>query len=68
MGYCDDVAADETNAYVLIEPDSIQSFVSIQNTQNLRSCLGKIFERHFGFSLVDAEISSLTARTEQVLV
>ncbi|MEK7117265.1 MAG: ABC transporter ATP-binding protein [Patescibacteria group bacterium] len=68
MGYCDDVAVDETNAYVLVEPDLTQEHVSIQNTKKLRGYLGKIFERHFGFSLINADISSLTARTEHMLV
>ena len=68
MGYCDDVATDETNAYVLVEPDSVQEYVSIRNTQKLRGYLGKIFEKHFGFSVIESEITSLTARTEHILV
>lgn len=68
MGYCNDVFVDETNAYVLVEPDSIQEHISIQNTRKLRDYLSKIFEKHFGFSLIEAEISSLTARAEHILV
>ncbi len=68
MGYCNDVVVDETNAYVLVEPDTIQEFVSIDNTKNLREQLDKIFGKYFGFSVLKTEIPALMARTERVLI
>lgn len=68
MGYCDDVVVDETNAYVLVEPDTIQEYASVHNTKNLREDLDKIFEKYFGFSILKTETSSLMARTEHVLI
>src|SRR3989338_8140254 len=50
MGYCDDVVVDETNAYVLVEPDTIQEYASIHNTKKFRERLDTIFIKHFGFS------------------
>ncbi|MBI2064716.1 MAG: hypothetical protein HYT62_01540 [Candidatus Yanofskybacteria bacterium] len=68
MGYCDEVAIDETNAYVLVEPDTVQEYVSIRNTQKLRESLDMIFQKHFGFSLLGVEIPALMAKTEHVLI
>lgn len=68
MGYCDDVVVDETNAYVLVEPDTIQVYASIENTKKLREQLDKIFEKFFGFSLLKTETSSLIARTKHVVL
>lgn len=68
MGYCDDVAVDETNSYVLVEPDTIQEYVSIQSTKNLREKLDIIFKKYFGFSLIATKIPALMARTEHILI
>ena len=68
MGYCDDVAIDETNAYVLVEPDTIQEYVSIGNTKNFREQLARIFVKYLGFSLLQTEIPALMARTEHILI
>ena len=68
MGYCDEVVIDETNAYVLVEPDTIQEYVSIRNTKNFREQLTRIFVKYFGFSLLQTEITSLMARTEHILI
>ena len=68
MGYCNEVLTDETNAYVLVEPDTIQEYVSVNNTKNLRDNLDKIFVKYFGFSVLKTEIPALMSRTEHVLV
>lgn len=68
MGYCEDVAVDETNAYVLIEPESLTEFVHQKETANLRRKLSAIFRRYFGFSIIDSETQNLIARTEHVLI
>lgn len=68
MGYHKDVFADETNAYVLVEPETIQEHISIDNTKRLREDLNKVFQKHFGFSILKAEIPALMARTEHVLI
>ena len=68
MGYCDDVVIDETNAYVLVEPDTIQEYSSLGSTKKLREQLDKIFANFFGFSVLKTEISSLLARTEHIFI
>src|SRR3989344_945532 len=68
MGYCDDVVIDETNAYVLVEPDTIQEYSSLGSTKKLREQLDKIFAKFFGFSVLKTEISALLARTEHILI
>ena len=68
MGYHQDVFADETNAYVLIEPETIQEFVSVSNTKHLREDLSKVFQKHFGFSILDAKIHELISRVEHVTI
>ena len=68
MGYCDDVLIDETNAYVLVEPDTIQEYSSLENTKKLREQLDNIFEKFFGFSVLKTEVSALLARTKHILI
>lgn len=68
MGYCKEVIIDETNAYVLVEPDTIQEYASMHNTKNLRDNLDKIFEKYFGFSVIKTEVPALMARTEHILI
>jgi len=68
MGYCDDVIIDETNAYVLVEPDTIQEYSSLGNTKKLRDQLDKIFDKFFGFSILKTEISALLARTKRIFI
>ena len=68
MGYCEDVVIDETNAYVLVEPETIQEYVSVHNTKNFREQLDKIFKKYFGLSILNTELPSLMSRVEHVLV
>ena len=68
MGYCEAVAIDETNAYVLVEPDTIQEYASVRDTKNLREKLDIIFKKYFGFSLVKTKITALIARTKHILI
>lgn len=68
MGYCGDVVIDETNAYILVEPDTIQQYSSVGSTKKLREQLDKIFTKFFGFSILKTEISALLARTEHILI
>lgn len=68
MGYHKDVFADETNTYVLVEPETIQEFVSISNTKRLREDLGTIFQKHFGFSILDTKVGELLGRVEHITI
>jgi hypothetical protein len=68
MGYCDDVLVDETNAYILVEPNTIQEYSSVGSTKKLREQLDKIFKKFFGFSVLKTEISALLARTKHILI
>lgn len=68
MGYCDDVLIDETNAYILVEPETIQEYSSLGNTKKLREQLDHIFDKFFGFSVLKTEISALLARTNKIVI
>lgn len=68
MGYHEDVFIDETNAYVLIEPETIQEYISINNTKRLRENLSKVFYKHFGFSILDIKIQELLGRVEHITI
>ncbi len=68
MGYCNDVAIDETNAYILTEPDTMKKFVSVRNTRQLKQQLESIFKKYSGYSLMEVEISNLMNRTQHILV
>lgn len=68
MGYHPDVHADEANAYVLVEPETISEFVTKRDTQKLRSRLDSIFRRHFGFSVLETKLPSLMKQAEHVQV
>lgn len=68
MGYHPDVFADETNAYVLVEPETISGIVTKRNTQKLRTRLDTIFKKHFGFSVLETKASGLMKRAEHVQV
>ena len=68
MGYHPDVFEDEANAYVLVEPDTIQEYSSLENTKKLRERLDNIFAKFFGFSVLKTEVSTLLARTKHILI
>ena len=68
MGYHQDVFADEANAYILVEPETIVEFATKRDTEKLRIKLNKIFINHFGFSVLEQDASSLMQRTEHVLL
>ena len=68
FGYCKDVLPDEANAYIMIEPDTVEDYISVSNTKKLKKTLEIIFQRHFGFSLSHAQIPALINRTKHILV
>src|SRR3989344_3903921 len=68
MGYHSDVFADETNAYVLVEPETVTEYVNIRNTKNLRTRLDAIFKKHFGFSILNTKVPALMSRAEHIVL
>lgn len=64
MGYHTDVAADEANAYVLVEPETINEFVTVRDTERLRSRLDTIFQKHFGFSMLSVTVPALISQVD----
>ncbi len=68
MGYDKDVFADEANAYLLVEPETITEYATKRDTEKLRARLSKIFKNHFGFSVLDAGVASLMNRAEHILI
>lgn len=68
MGYHSDVHEDETNAYVLVEPETMSEFVTKRDTQKLRTRLDSIFKKHFGFSVLETKVQNLMRRAEHVQI
>ena len=68
MGYHPDVHEDETNAYVLVEPETISKFATTRDTQKLRTRLDSIFRKHFGFSVLEVSVPNLMKQAEHVQV
>lgn len=68
MGYHPDAFEDESNAYILVEPETIGEFATKKDTEKLRNRLESIFKRYFGFSVLEVGVQSLVARTEHVLI
>ncbi|MEX2090635.1 MAG: hypothetical protein WD989_00680 [Candidatus Paceibacterota bacterium] len=68
MGYHLDVHDDETNAYILVEPETLSDIATQRDTQKLRTRLDFIFKNHFGFSVLETTVPSLMRQAEHVQV
>jgi len=68
MGYGNNVLEDETNAYLLTEPQTFAGEVSLNEGLKLRDVLDKIFAKYFGFSMVTASADCVANRTERILI
>lgn len=66
MGYHEDVAFDEANAYLLVEPETIKEYITIRDSKGLRDRLEVIFKKHFGFSVVSSSLQSVTSRVRYI--
>jgi len=65
MGYGKDVLNDETNAYLLTEPQTLGYYVSLGDGVKLRDKLDYIFQKYFGFSMVKTSVDTLIKRVER---
>lgn len=68
MGYGDNVLEDETNAYLLTEPQTLRNQLSLNEGCKLRDILDGIFAKYFGFSMVTASADIVANRTERVFI
>ena len=69
MGYGQGVLDDEINAYMLTEPESLASrLISRSNAKNIQQKLDRIFQKHFSFSMLQADSSLLIENLNQVLI
>jgi len=68
MGYGENVLEDETNAYLLTEPQTFGNRVPLNEGLKLRDVLDKIFSRYFGFSMAVAGADYVVNRTERILI
>ncbi|OGN06705.1 MAG: hypothetical protein A2750_03195 [Candidatus Yanofskybacteria bacterium RIFCSPHIGHO2_01_FULL_45_42] len=68
MGYGENVIEDETNAYLLTEPQTFGNRVSLNEGLKLRNILDKIFAKYFGFSMAVASADCVANRTERILI
>jgi hypothetical protein len=64
MGYSKDVLNDETNAYLLTEPQTLGYYVSLGDGFRLRDKLDLIFKKFFGFSMVNVPLGTLMPRVK----
>ena len=68
MGYGGSVIKDETNAYLLIEPKTLEDHVSVSGTHRLRTRLNSIFQRHFGYDMITARPEDLLNKMQRLLI
>lgn len=68
MGYGDNVLEDETNAYLLTEPQTFAKRVPLDEGQKLRDILDKIFSKYFGFSMTAVNADFVANRTERIFI
>lgn len=61
MGYGKNVIDDETNAYLLTEPQTLRDRINLFDGKKIQSGLDRIFQKHFGYSIVGAELPVLLA-------
>lgn len=68
MGYGSNVLDDETNAYLLTEPQTLARDISLGNGANLRDGLDEIFRKYFGFSMVNVPLDTLNSQVRNFLL
>jgi hypothetical protein len=68
MGYDTEVLNDETNAYLLTEPETLAKQVSLGDGINFRDKLDKIFKKYFGFSMVKTDVHDLRRRVKLISI
>lgn len=68
MGYGENVVEDETNAYLLTEPQTFANRVSLNEGYKLRDTLDKIFAKYFGFSMTEVNADFVANRTQRVSI
>jgi len=68
MGYGDNVLEDETNAYMLTEPQTMAKKVCLGDGCRIRNGLDKIFYKYFGFSMTAARADLVANRTQRILI
>jgi hypothetical protein len=68
MGYHNKVVSDEVNAYMLTEPETMEDVFSIGSGEKIQNILGKIFYKYFGYSLYDAEPTSILNRIKTIRI
>jgi hypothetical protein len=68
MGYGKNVLEDETNAYLLTEPQTLANRMSLNEGFKLRDILDKVFAKYFGFSMTTTSADFVANRTERILI
>lgn len=65
MGYGSNVLEDELNAYLLTEPQTLASDVSLRDGTRWKEMLDEVFCKYFGFSVVDSSIDAVMKRVNR---
>lgn len=68
MGYGENVLEDETNAYLLTEPQTLKEKLCLNEGCRLRRILDKIFFKYFGFSMALVNADFVANRTQRVSI
>lgn len=59
MGYGKNVIDDETNAYLMTEPQTLSQDICLSQSEVIQNKLDYIFQKHFGYSVVTASVPLL---------
>jgi len=66
MGYGSNVINDETNAYMLTEPQTMEKNISLSEGRKVRDELDKLFIKYFKFSMVESSVSMVMRKIKQL--
>jgi hypothetical protein len=68
LGYGDNVIDDETNAYLLVEPKTLEDYVSVSGTHRLRMRLNSIFKKHFNYDILTVKPEDLLNKMQRIMI
>jgi hypothetical protein len=68
MGYGPNVLEDESNAYLLTEPETLEKNISWPVGEKLQNKLDRIFQKYFGFSMIASKADKLAGYTERLSI
>jgi hypothetical protein len=68
MGYGKSVIDDEINAYLMTEPQTLAKNICLSEGKNIQRELDSVFQKHFGYSVVDASVPLLLSGVNNIAI